>query len=186
MSCSQGTYTITTHDTHVPKWSGTLTIKPDGTATFQVGSSLPVPVNVECGTDLEGDWIQFTNTHADPHAVHYKKAHRILGSVDYKGPCDNNDGIDNDTDDWTATTTPIPPGPKAQVTRSAAKRPAAKKTAAKKAPSKKAAKKAAPKKAAKKGGKKSAPKKAGKKAGKKAAKKGAAKKPARGGAKKRR
>ena len=182
MSCSQGTYTITTHDTHVPKWSGILTINPDGTATFQVGSSLPVAVNVECGTDLGGDWIQFTNTHADPHPVHYKKAHRILGSGDYKGPCDNNDGIDDTTDDWTASTTPIPPGSKAQVTRSAAKRPAVKKTTLKKAASKKAAKKAAPKKPAKKAGKKSAPKKAAKKA----AKKGAAKKAARGGAKKRR
>jgi hypothetical protein len=182
MPCSAAIYTVTTDDTHVPTWSGTLTINPDGSATFQVGISLPVPVKVECGTDLEGDWIQFTNTHADPHAVHYMKAHRILGSSDYKGPCDNNDGIDNTTDDWTASTTPIPPGSKAQVTRPAAKRPAAKKTAAKKAPLKKAAKKAAPKKAAKKAGKKSAPKKAAKKA----TKKGARKKPARGGAKKRR
>ena len=182
MSCSPATYTIGTTDTHVPTWSGILTIKPDGTATFKVGTSLPVAVNVECGTDLEGAWIQFTNTHADPHAVHYQKAHRILGSDDYKGPCDNNDGIDDTTDAWTASTSPIPPGSKAQVTRSAAKRPAVKKTAVKKAASKKAAKKAAPKKPAKKAGMKSAPKKAAKKA----AKKGAAKKPARGGAKKRR
>src|SRR5258708_4528650 len=179
MSCSPATYTIGTTDTHVPTWSGILTIKPDGTATFKVGTSLPVEVNVECGTDLEGAWIQFTNTHADPHAVHYQKAHRILGSVDYKGPCDNNDGIDDTADDWTASSTPIPPGPKAQVTRSAAKRPAAKK----KAPAKKAAKKAAPKKADKKAGKKSAPKKAAKKPAKKGAGK---KKPARGGTKKRR
>src|SRR5258708_5541681 len=165
MSCSPATYTIGTTDTHVPTWSGILTIKPDGTATFKVGTSLPVAVNVECGTDLEGAWIQFTNTHADPHAVHYQKAHRILGSDDYKGPCDNNDGIDDTTDAWTASTSPIPPGSKAQVTRSAAKRPAVKKTAVKKAASKKAAKKAAPKKPAKKAG---------------------AKKPARGSAKKRR
>ena len=177
MSCSAGTYTVTTNDTHVPTWSGILTINPDGTATFQVtGNSTAAAVTVECGTDALGNWIQFTNTSASP-AVHYKKAHRILGSSEYKGPCDNNDGIDNTTDDWTASTTPIPPGSKAQVTRSAAK-----KTAAKKAPSKKAAKKTAPKKAVKKGGKKSAPKKAAKKA----AKKGAAKKSARGGAKKRR
>jgi len=182
MPCSQGTYTITTHATHVPTWSGTLTIKPDGTATFKAGISLPVAVNVECGTDLEGDWIQFTNTHADPHAVHYQKAHRILGSVDYQGPCDNNDGIDDTADDWTASASPVPPGPKAQVTRSAAKRPAVKKTAVKKAASKKAAKKVVPKKAAKKAGKKSAPKKAAKKA----VKKSAAKKPSRGSAKKRR
>src|SRR5258708_1660764 len=183
MPCSQGTYTITTHDTHVPKWSGTLTINADGTATFLVkDTSTSVAVNVECGTDLEGDWIQFTNPHADPHAVHYKKAHRTLGSPDYRGPCDNNDGIDDTTDDWTASASPIPPDSKAQVTRSAAKRPAVKKTTVKKAPSKKVAKKAAPKKPAKKAGKKSAPKKAAKKA----AKKGAAKKPARGGTKKRR
>src|SRR5437667_11873147 len=108
MPCSAGIYTVKTNDTHSPPWSGILTINPDRTATFKVGISVPVPVNVECGTDLEGDWIQFTNTHADPRAVHYKKAHRILGSSDYKGPCDNNDGIDNDTDDWTASTSPLP------------------------------------------------------------------------------
>jgi hypothetical protein len=181
MPCSAGIYTITTLDTHHPPWNGTLTILANGTATFQVtGSSTSVAVNAECGTDALGNWIQFTNTSASP-AVHYKKAHWVIVANDYRGPCDNNDGIDDTTDDWTATTSPFRPGPKAQVTRSAAKRPATKKTAAKKAPSKKAAKKAAPKKAAKKAGK-SAPKKAAKKA----AKKGAAKKPARGGAKKRR
>src|SRR5258708_16881632 len=175
MPCSAGTYTIGTTDTHSPPWSGTLTINADGTATFLVtGTSTSVAVTAQCGNDpAKGNWIQFTNTSASP-AVHYKKAYWNNTAGDYRGPCDNNDGIDDTADDWTATTSPFPPGPKAQVTRSAAKRPAAKKTAAKKAPPKKAAKKAAPKKAAKKAGKKRAPKKAAKKA----AKKGAAKKPA--------
>ena len=184
MSCSAGTYTIGTTDTHNPPWSGTLTIAADGTATFLVtGNSTSVAVTAQCGNDpAKGNWIQFTNTSASP-AVHYKKAYWVSGAGDYEGPCDNGSGgLDDTTDDWTATTSPFPPGVKAQVTRPAAKRPAAKKTVAKKAPAKKAAKKAAPKKAAKKAGKKSAPKNAAKKG---AAKKGAAKKPARSAKKKR-
>jgi hypothetical protein len=186
MSCSAGIYTVGTLGNHTPSWSGTLTINADGTATFLVAGST-VPVNVQCGTDALGNWMQFTNTSAHP-AVHYQKAHWVVVANRYQGPCDNGTGGLNDTaDDWTASASPFPPGPKAQVTRPAAKRPAAKKTAAKKAPAKQASKKVAPKKAppkkaAKKAGKKSVPKKAAVKG----AKKTAAKKPAGGGAKKKR
>jgi predicted DNA-binding protein (MmcQ/YjbR family) len=183
MACTAATYTIGTSDNHTPPWSGTLAIAADGTATFLVtGTSTAVPVNVECGTDALGNWIQFTNTSAHP-AVHYKKAHWVIVANDYQGPCDNGTGGLNDTtDDWTASTTPLPPDARAQVTRSAAKRPAAKKTSAKKAPAKQASKKATPKKAAKKAVNKSVPKKAATKG----AKKSTAKKPARGGPKKKR
>jgi hypothetical protein len=165
MSCSAGTYTIGTNNSHTPPWSGTLVIATDGTATFTPSNGTSVSVVAQCGTENGVAWISFTDTSPNP-AVHYKKAFWSQSAGDYQGACDNNrgGGVTGDTDDWTATPSQFP-GPKTpskppkkkavkkaakNVTKVAAKAPAKKAT---KAPVQKAAKKAV-KKAVKKAAKK--------------------------------
>jgi hypothetical protein len=101
MPCTAATYTITTANNHNPTWNGTLVVAADGTGTFTLtGSTSGVTVTPECGSDAQGNWIQFTNTHAHP-AVHYQKAH--WQGTKYSGSCNNHAKAAADVDTWTAT-----------------------------------------------------------------------------------
>ncbi len=103
MACNAGKYAITTAENHNPTWSGTLEIDGSGNATFTLngGVSGGGSVNAQCGSDSQGNWLQFTNTHAVGHSVHYQKAH--WNGTSYHGPCENNSSVAKDVDEWTAT-----------------------------------------------------------------------------------
>ena len=73
MSCTAGTYSVSTSSVHTPTWSGSLVVNPDGTATFTPTGGTGGSVNVQCGVQQQIPWISFTNTNVTP-AIHYKKA----------------------------------------------------------------------------------------------------------------
>jgi hypothetical protein len=112
MACSPNTWIINTSLPHNPTWGGTLVINAVGTAVFTLNGGAPGSgsVNVHCGSDAGGSFMEFTNTHATPHPVHYHKAY--LSGQDYKGNCDNKTSGHHTSDDdtWQAAPSSTPAG----------------------------------------------------------------------------
>ena len=105
MSCTPDIYGVTTSP-NLPARDGVLTVYADGSATFAPTVGAGGFVNVHCGSDKEGDWMEFTDTNVNP-SVHYHKAYRQPNGS-YSGSVDNSAKKQQDPETWTAAPANIP------------------------------------------------------------------------------